>query len=134
LPSEIFRPDQRIDEIGGDADGDETREDIIQHRLHPRAGRDITDREQKKTGAGRQESKVEHVVPPSKAPNVGQVPYRFQRRRDAGKYISHIKCDARVFGHKLLISAQASYFRHISHIFGTSPIEFICDCNDVPAR
>jgi hypothetical protein len=72
LPSEIFRPDQRINEIGGDADGDETREDVIQHRLHPRAGRDITDREQEKAGAGSQESKVEHIAPPSKAPMSGR--------------------------------------------------------------
>jgi hypothetical protein len=66
-PSEFFRPDQGINEIGGDADRDDAGEEIIHHRLHPRAGRDIGDRDQKKTGAGSQESKVEQDAPPSKA-------------------------------------------------------------------
>jgi hypothetical protein len=66
-PSEFFRPDQRINEIGGDAGSDDGGEDIIQHCLHPRAGRDIGDRDQEKAGSGSQKSKVEQDAPPSKA-------------------------------------------------------------------
>jgi hypothetical protein len=72
LLSESFRPDQRIDKVSGDTDGDETCEDVIQHRLQPRTGRDIGDREQKKAGTGSKESKVEHIAPPSKAPMSGR--------------------------------------------------------------
>jgi hypothetical protein len=66
-PSEFFRPDQRINEISGDAGRDDGGEDIIQHRLQPGAGRDISDRDQEETGAGSQKSKVEQDAPPSEA-------------------------------------------------------------------
>jgi hypothetical protein len=63
--SEFFRPDQGIDEVCGDAGRDDAGDEIIHGRSHPRAGCDISHREQKKADARGQESKVEHDAPPS---------------------------------------------------------------------
>jgi hypothetical protein len=64
--SEFFRTDQCVNEVPGDTGGHDAGEEIVHGGSHPRAGRDVTDREQEKARTGGQENKVEHGAPPWK--------------------------------------------------------------------